>query len=249
LAGVVNLVVLVPPSEGKAAGGRGRWRPASGTAGRRLGEARHLVIEALAKARAEGTTRHLGVRGDLLERALEATDAIIDGRARPLPAFERYTGVVWEHLGAAALDAEARRRILVPSALLGLVAADDPVPDHRLKFDVSLPGIGRLDRFWRPLVTDAVRRRPAATLVDLLPNEHRAAVDLDAIAARSRTHAVVRARFEGATGHDAKAVKGVLARHLLLHGLDVGTFSWQDWTATYDEAAGILTATRPRSRS
>lgn len=240
-----ELVLLLPPSEGKASGGAGRWRPTSGTFGRRLGDARRQVITALGAT--DLGPKQLGVSGDLLARALGAAAAIGAGTARALPAHERFTGVVWEHLDPMTLDDEARRRVLVPSALLGLVAASDPVPDHRLKFDVSLAGIGRLDRFWRPHLTEALRARPAATFVDLLPNEHRAAVDLDQLVTRPRKHRVVRTTFAGAGGHDAKAVKGELARHLLDHGLGaeaVAGFRWQDWSATYDDGAGVLTASR-----
>jgi hypothetical protein len=240
-----DLVLLLPPSEGKAAGGDGRWRPTSGTFGRRLGDVRRRVIDALAAT--ELGPKHLGVSGELLARAAAATDAIVAGKAKALPADERYTGVVWEHLDPTTLDDDRRRRVLVPSALLGLVAATDPVPDHRLKFDVSLAGVGRLDRWWRPHLTDALRARPASTFVDLLPNEHRAAVDLDAITARSRKHTVVRTAFTGASGHDAKAVKGKLARHLLDHGLaaeTVAAFAWQGWTAAYDAERRVLIASR-----
>lgn len=238
-----DLVLLLPPSEGKAAGGAGQWKTTSGTFGRRLGEQRAQVVQALATATL--SSKQLGVSGDLFTRAVAATEAIVSGKATALPAHERYTGVVWEHLAPATLTEAQRRRVLVPSALLGLVAAADPVPDHRLKFDVNLAGVGRLDRFWRPHLTEALRARPATPFVDLLPNEHRAAIDLEAIARRSRKHTIVRTAFIGATGHDAKAVKGELARHLLEHGLTsdaVAAFTWQDWTATYDESAGRLHA-------
>jgi cytoplasmic iron level regulating protein YaaA (DUF328/UPF0246 family) len=223
-----DLVVLLPPSEGKANGGRGRWRPASGTFGRRLGAQRGEVIEALARMALD--ERHLGVRGELLQRAIAATGAIVGGRAKALTASQRYTGVVWQHLDPMSLTDDQRRRILVPSALLGLVGGNDPVPDHRLKFDVRIDGIGRLDRFWRPHVTEAVRARTAsaAPIVDLLPNEHRAAVDLVAIGRRRRR--VITVTFTGTTGHDAKAVKGALTRHLLTHGLDA-PFAWNGWSA------------------
>src|SRR4051794_19153840 len=145
-----DVVVLLPPSEGKAEGGLGRWSPSSGRFGRRLSAPRQAVIDALADS--ELSERQLGVRGELLDRALRATAAIVDGRARRLSAWQRYTGVVWQHLDPATLDEEQRARILVPSALLGFVAGNDPVPDHRLKFDVRLHGElhQRLDRFWRP---------------------------------------------------------------------------------------------------
>ena len=218
-----DVVVLLPPSEGKAEGGVGRsWRPTSGRFGRRLGRARQQVIDALAAT--DLTERHLGVRGELLERALRAIHALEANTARPLPAHQRYTGVVWQHLDPATLDDDQRTRILVPSALLGLVSGDDPVPDHRLKFDVRLDGDvrQRLDRFWRPHLTEALRRAttPRTTIVDLLPNEHRAAIDLDGDRVlRKRVH---RPDLPQIGGHDGKAAKGLLARRILLgdYGVD-----------------------------
>jgi cytoplasmic iron level regulating protein YaaA (DUF328/UPF0246 family) len=130
----------------------------------------------------------------------------------------------------------------VPSALLGLVTANDPVPDHRLKFDVSLDGLGRLDRYWRPHLTDAGKKHTTRDdlIVELLPQEHTAAIDVDAIAKRRH---LIRTTFRGTTGHDAKAVKGALARHLLTEGPTV-TFEWQGWRATYDEAARTIDVSR-----
>ena len=224
------LFVLVPPSEGKATGGAGRWQPASGTFGRRLKPPRLAVVEAL--GRTSLAEARLGATGALYERAVAANAAVAAGRARKLAAHDRYTGVVWEHLEPGTLDEDERRRILVPSALLGLVTADDPVPDHRLRFDVSLNGIGRLDRFWRPHLTDALKRHTSArdTIVELLPQEHTAALDLAAVAKRRH---VVRTTVEGASGHDAKAVKGALAHHLVQHGLDAtADFAWHGWRAT-----------------
>lgn len=243
----VDVLILLPPSEGKALGGSGRWTPAGGTFGRRLAEPRRQVVGALAEAQAHGRTGHFGVAGELRDRAIEATQRIIDGQARSLAASERFTGVVWEHLEPATLDDGQRRRILVPSALLGLVTARDPVPDHRLKFDVSLPGLGRLDRHWRPYLADALAARTvrSTTIVDLLPNEHRGALGRAPLA--ERRSRVVRATFTGATGHGAKAVKGRLARHLLDHGLheaSIDAFAWQGWSATFDDASGNLHAHR-----
>jgi cytoplasmic iron level regulating protein YaaA (DUF328/UPF0246 family) len=211
-----DVVLLLPPSEGKAEGGTGRWAPTSGRFGRLLAAPRRQVIDALGDT--ELTERQLGVRGELLHRAHEATAALVAGRARRLPAWQRYTGVVWQFLDPATLDDEQRARILVPSALLGLVTANDPVPDHRLKFDVRLDGAlrQRLDRFWRPHLTDALRKAttPRTTIVDLLPIEHRNAIDLDGDRVlRKRVHRPDDVPEIG--GHDGKAAKGRLARRYL----------------------------------
>ena len=65
-----------------------------------------------------------------------------------MPALHRYTGVLYDALdvgslrGAAAV--RARRRLVVGSALFGLLTADDPVPAYRLSAGSALPGRGTL---------------------------------------------------------------------------------------------------------
>lgn len=214
------MVVLLPPSEGKAPGGEGRWTPRSG-AFAQLASARGEVVAAYAAALdGPNGAKVAGATGPLLERAQDAGRRLARRRALALPAHERFTGVVWEHLGPADVPVE---RIAVVSALLGVCAGDDPTPDFRLKLSVSLPPLGRLDRWWRPTLGPAIARWAAGREVwDLLPNEHAAAVALDG---------VVKVRFDGVSGHDAKAVKGALARHVLLTGSHA-RFRWHGWRAT-----------------
>ena len=239
-------LLLLPPSEGKAAGGRGTFDVAQGSFGALAPERRKVLdalVEAVQAAHDDRRAKLLGVRGDLLDRAVDAVHALASGTAPALPAASRYTGVVWGHLGATSLDRSARSRILVPSALLGVTTGADPVPDHRLKFTVSLPSVGRLDRWWRPLVTDAVARRARGrTIVDLLPNEHAAALDWSELGERCD---VVRVRFvqrdgRSAAGHAAKAVKGVAARAVLDEGVDaLASFRWEGWRARRMTDGGV----------
>lgn len=232
--GTAEPVLLLPPSEGKTEGGRAPAR--AGAFDARLGAARAEVIAALAAAVADPATatKVLGVRGDLLDRALAATRTLADGTAPVRPAAERYSGVVWEHLGPLA--APDHRRVLVPSAVYGITTAADPVADHRGKFSVTLPGLGRLDRYWREPLTAAIahhaRGRP---VIDLLPREHAAAVDWEALGTAVTVVRVtfVRADGDGAAGHAAKAAKGRVARALLDHGLGrIARFSWEGWRAS-----------------
>jgi cytoplasmic iron level regulating protein YaaA (DUF328/UPF0246 family) len=210
------LALLLPPSEGKApGGGRPRWRPGSGRF-RRLASGRTAVAEALASVEG-GDERLLGARGDLLERAREANRRLVDGPT--LPAWQRFTGVVWDHLAPGGLGGRARARaedsVLVVSAVTGLSAWSDPVPDFRLKLSVSLDGLGRLDRFWRPTLSALLDAHLVGrTVVDLLPNEHRAAW----VPSPDRYELIrpVLTTPDGRpAGHDAKAAKGLLARALL----------------------------------
>ena len=210
-------MVLLPPSEGKASGGtRPPWRPGSGRFGRRLGRRRTEVAEALA-AVGGGDARLLGVSGGHLERARAANAAVVG--APTLPAVERFTGVVWEHLDIASLGVAARRRaaerIVVVNALAGASAIDDPLPDFRLKLSAALPEIGRLATHWRPVLSEVLNEAFAGSLVvDLLPAEHAAAWEPDP--ARVELVAVDLVDEAGRrVGHAAKAAKGLLARALV----------------------------------
>ncbi|MGA7759118.1 MAG: peroxide stress protein YaaA [Ilumatobacteraceae bacterium] len=212
-------MLLLPPSEGKAQGGSARratWLPNSGSMGSRLAEHRLDVVEALAAAHG-GDEKLLGVKGDHLLRAQSANSSLVG--ALTLPAWQRYTGVVWDHLDPSSLPAASRRRILVVSGLLGLVRADDPVPDYRLKMGANLPPLGKLSTWWRDALTTELRRLARRrVVVDLLPQEHRAALDLSGGVVDGVSLTLVDPSGKPG-GHFAKAAKGELARAILTDGI------------------------------
>lgn len=216
-----DLVILLPPSEGKADGGDGPgWRPADGTFGAALADQRARVVAQLSRVKG-GDQKLLGVGGAHLTRARAANRSLIG--APTLPAGQRYTGVVWDHLDLASLSSAARSKasasIVVVSGLLGLAAVDDAVPDYRLKMGASLPTLGKLSSWWRSILSDALNDHLAGRfVVDLLPQEHRAAWTPapDRYAGWARVNFAQRGGASGAAvGHEAKAAKGLLARHLL----------------------------------
>lgn len=212
------MIILLPPSEGKAGDGRtgSSWDPATGPTGKALGHMRSEVAAALRRARG-GDQKLLGVGGDALSRARAANQSVIG--APTLPAWQRYTGVVWDHLDLASMTAAARKAaagsILVPSGLLGVVRADEQVPDYKLKMGASLVPVGKLARFWSAAVTAEIARLARGrVIVNLLPQEHAATVDWGALT--NVVHVDLVARAGGAVGgHNAKAAKGLLARHLI----------------------------------
>lgn len=212
-------MLLLPPSEGKAEGGnrrRSRWAPESGAFGSRLGDRRAAVVEALLAVHG-GDEKLLGVRGEHLLRAQSANSSLIG--AATLPAWQRYTGVVWDHLDPATLAPAARKQIVVVSGLLGLVRGDDPVPDYRLKMGANLRPLGKLSTWWREALTSELERLERQRfVVDLLPQEHRAALVLDGVEGVSLTLVDPTGK---PGGHFAKAAKGELARAILSEGIGV----------------------------
>ena len=246
LAAVSGTVyVLVPPSESKAFGG---FAPTGGGKFLELNQPRRAVTTALRTLATSGDdealTRILRVRGPLLERAHHALDAHVRGTGLVLPAWQRYEGVVWSHLDPGTLTPGQRARLLIPSALYGVHAGDDEIEDYRLTFKIALAPLGGLATFWRPFLTSALRAMPG-TFVNLLPREHEAAIEIEALRDEGRLHTVrfTQANGYGAAGHDAKAVKGVVARVLLRQGLAaLEGFTWEGWTSMCDEGEWRIVA-------
>jgi cytoplasmic iron level regulating protein YaaA (DUF328/UPF0246 family) len=79
-----------------------------------------------------------------------------------------------------------------------------------------LAPFGTMSKFWNEAITDALAAAVKKKLiVDLLPNEHKAAINWDRLDNVVRVDLV---SHSGAVvgGHNAKAAKGLLARHLLV---------------------------------
>ena len=237
--GAPSFFLLLPPSEGKAVGGdkKRKYSSQSGVFGPALGQFREQISERLGEMKG-GDGKLLGVKGDLLARAQDANRALVG--APSLPAWQRYTGVVWDHLNLGSFPSSTRtavlKRIIVPSGYAGLVRADDPLPDYRLKMGARIAPFGLLSTWWRDDVTHALLAHTKKTpVIDLLPQEHRAAID------SSRVRTLVRIDLVSRTGgivggHNAKAAKGLLARHLFLStGSDfermVSSFEHPEYTA------------------
>lgn len=184
------MLVLLPPSEGKACPEAGKPVDLGALAfAAELGERRAELIEALDPS--------------LLE-------------ARAAPAAEVYTGVLFGRLGLPKLSAAALRKALIASALWGLVRPSDRIPYYKLPPKQKLDGIGPLAKFWRPALAEALPDEEGDLIVDM-----RSGVYSTMWKPRRATLLPVRAFTASggerkAVSHMAKAVRGDVARALLL---------------------------------
>ena len=209
---MASLFILLPPSEGKAEGGAisKPWRESSGACGKSLTSQRKALVDRLHTLKG-GDATLLGVKGKHLDRARQANSCL---RGSPsLPAFQRYTGVVWDHLDLATLTRAQRDRalgsIIIISGLLGAVGADEPVPDYRLKMGARLAPLGLLSRWWHDDLSAMLNRKfKGSVVIDLLPQEHRAAFTLDTNIVAKHIVVAINEKSGKAGGHDAKAAKG-----------------------------------------
>lgn len=221
-------MLLLPPSEGKAPGGEGPpWKECPHgfpALDRRRARVRNAVRHALRAGDDADGARLLGARGATLQGALADWQAL--DRAPTMAAWRRYTGVVWNALSPATLTRSGMRaleqRVLVPSGLWGLLRADDAIPAYRLKMSSRVEPLGPLAPFWRASITRQISlTADGAPIVDLLPAEHAAAVDLAALRAPVVRVELVADSPDGvrrAVGHAGKHAKGMLARAILEHG-------------------------------
>jgi uncharacterized protein len=183
------MLILLPPSEGKA-------RPEGGEP---------VDLEALVFA------QELGGKREVL---IEAFDPSL--RAGPVaPASEVYTGVLFSRLELPKLKAKARRKVLIASALWGVVRPDDRIPYYKFPPKTRLQGIGAPNAYWRPALAAALPDEEGELVVDMRSGAYSAAWK-----PKRATLLAVRAFTEDggqrkAVSHMAKAVRGDVARVLL----------------------------------
>jgi uncharacterized protein len=225
------VLVLLPPSEGKApAGRRGRPLDLATLSFPALTPARSQVLEALVDLaqgpRAEALTA-LGLPVGLTDEVDKDAGLLTAGT---VPVERLYTGVLYDALGLATLTGAARRRarssLLVSSALFGAVRLGDRLPSYRLSMDARLPGLGTLPGVWRDPLAEVLPAAAGGGLVlDLRSTSY--AVAWRPVGEVAHRTAAVRVLHETRPGdpssraivsHFNKATKGRLLRQLLESG-------------------------------
>jgi cytoplasmic iron level regulating protein YaaA (DUF328/UPF0246 family) len=229
---VAKPLLLIPPSEAKAPGGDGPPWSDSARAFPQLDPQRREVINALRRTMrgdADAAAKLLGVGPAAAADAI-SQNLVIDS-APTMPAIARYEGVLYDALDYPALPARQRKRIdeqvAIVSAVWGVVAPRDPIPDYKLKMSASLDPLGRLSTWWRPAVSRVLDELAAGRVVwNLLPTEHSTAWR-----SNGSSNAVIRVRFLDeverngrrelvTVSHWNKLLKGALVRHVVANQVE-----------------------------
>jgi cytoplasmic iron level regulating protein YaaA (DUF328/UPF0246 family) len=236
------MLVLLPPSETKRPGGDGPPLDLDALALPSLRAPREQVVAGLvalsADEQASARVLKLSAR-----RLHEVADNAALRSAPTLPAVDRYTGVLFDALGAGTLDGPARAwlgaHVLIHSAPFGPVGALDGIPAYRLAASTSVPGLPSLRRVWAEPVTTALREANPDFVLDLRSEAYAALGPVPA----GVESAYVRVVAEGPDGavralnHFNKKAKGELVRVLAQAGARIR--SRPDLLA-WAEAAGLV---------
>ena len=219
------MLILLPPSETKRSGG----------------EAVPLDWEKLAYPSLNVKRRALAQALVALTRYPEAASAALKlGRTQlfeidrnrellaspTLAVIDRYTGVLFDGLDAATLAGSQREfahaHLVVHSALLGPLAALDPIPAYRLSHDSRVPGVTLANHTLKQHWSSDIQRLLGRTEGLLLDLRSQAYVGLGARPVRADS-LYLRVVADGADGqkralnHFNKKSKGEFTRALLEH--------------------------------
>jgi cytoplasmic iron level regulating protein YaaA (DUF328/UPF0246 family) len=197
-ASVSAVYVLLPPSETKSTGGTGPELDLC-----------RLSFPLLTPTR------------EALLRSLESGPAAATGPTEP--ALQRYTGVLYSAFDVQGLtraeNARAEGRVLICSALFGLLSAPDPIPFYKFSAGSRLPGLPTVPALWREPLAAALAAIDGPVL-DLRSGAYAAfAPAHEPITARVVT--VTRSGETKPVSHANKSIKGVLARLVATTRADV----------------------------
>jgi len=210
------MLILLPPSEGKTAPTSGAPMQLKTLAfADDLTESRQKLLAALAALAELPLERAVSM---LAVSAGQAGEVAVDAELRSAPAgpaAEVYTGVLYDRLRLPELPKRSQGRVLIASALWGVVRPTDQIPYYRFSAKARLDGIGGLAAFWRPALTEALPDREGTLVVDMRSGAYSAAwkpkrAELLAVRAFSE----VKGKRKPVS-HMAKATRGEVARALL----------------------------------
>lgn len=215
----LSVLVLLPPSETKSDGGASAPLELSELAMPQLTAVRDkLVTELVGLAADPAASRAALGLGKGADAEIVRNAALRTSPTRP--ALERYTGVLYDALDAAAFTkvqrSKAFARLAIGSALFGAVRAGDQIPAYRLSGGSKIPGLPTLSALWRDSLADALHAEAGGDLVvDLRSGTYQQLGRVpDAITANVLTEHPDGTRT--VVSHFNKHHKGLLARALVL---------------------------------
>jgi uncharacterized protein len=237
------MLILLPPSEGKTAPTRGAPVKLEALAfAADLTESRRKLLGALAALAELPLERAVSMLAVSKGQAGEvAVDAEL-GSAPAGPAAEVYTGVLYDRLRLPELPKRSQGRVLIASALWGVVRPTDRIPYYRFSAKARLDGIGGLAAFWRPALTAALPDKEGTLVVDMRSGAYSAAwKPKQATLVSVRAFTEVKGKRKPVS-HMAKAVRGEVARALLEQKKPPES---PEAAATVAEAAGFTVELTP----
>lgn len=211
------MLIVLPPSETKAGGGRGAPLDLDALSLPTLTPIRRKLAEAIVSLADDhdASRKALGL-GASATPEIERNAQLWTSPTRP--AIERYTGVLFDALDYPSLSRagkyKAIDRLAVGSALFGVVRAGDLIPAYRLSAGSKIPGFRTLAAEWKPALPEALAALGEDVVIDLRSGGYQQLGPVpDAITVTVLTEGPDGTRT--VVSHFNKHHKGVVARSLI----------------------------------
>jgi len=218
------VLILLPPSEGKALPARGKPLDLDSLCLPQLNPAREQILSALVELCSGDpvdAAQVLGL-GGTQQQLVEVNASVVT--APSARADQIYTGVLYDALDLASLSTSAKgraaRSLLIASSLFGMVRPTDRIPSYRLSGGTVLPGVGGVAAYWRKHLDEVMNERVGnRLLLDL-----RSSVYVGFWKPTGAKTASIRVLHETngqrkVVSHFNKATKGRIVRSLLTEGV------------------------------
>lgn len=193
------MLIVLPPSETKAPGGEFDGMSLSFPA---LDPIRTLLIDELSRTPVDTPPSK---RDEAAENFTLRTNPV-------MPAAHRYTGVLYDALGATTLPEGALEHLAIGSALFGVVRASDTIPRYRLSGGTKLAG-KTMKAWWGSAISDVLAEQ--GFVVDMRSGAYKQLGPVPgAGGAGAMTVRVEQADTGKVVSHFNKRYKGELARSL-----------------------------------
>lgn len=220
------MLIIVPSSETKRpAPRRGKPLDLGSLSFPELTDMRTRVLDALVVTSAGPDALRRLLVGESLGEEVARNTAVRDLAARP--ALEVYAGTLHEGLDASTLSPgavrRASRRLVIASALWGLLRPADRIPPYRLNICAHLVGMDGLEAAWRTVLPDVLAgaASPRGVILDLRSGSFQACGMPAGLGERTVTLAVASSDPGRRLGNVfVKRARGLAARHLLETGAD-----------------------------
>lgn len=175
------MLVLLPPSEGKAAPTRGKPMDPSALSYPDLAPLRKNVLHSLVDLCTADPATAIDVLGlGPTQFELVVQNSALE-QAPSAAASAVYSGVLYSALDFSSLKGSelrrANRRLRFVSALFGVLQPNDRIASYRLSGGTRLPGIGALPAYWREALSEQIAEAPAL-VVDMLSSPYSSMVAL-----------------------------------------------------------------------
>ena len=211
------MLIVLPPSETKAGGGRGAPLDLDALSLPTLTPIRRKLAEAIVSLADDhdASRKALGL-GASATPEIERNAQLWTSPTRP--AIERYTGVLFDALDYPSLSRAGKNkaidRLAVGSALFGVVRAGDLIPAYRLSAGSKIPGFRTLAAEWKPALPEALAALGEDVVIDLRSGGYQQLGPVpDAITVTVLTEGTDGTRT--VVSHFNKHHKGVVARSLI----------------------------------